>query len=113
MLNPLFHAPLRLRICVRLEGVQYEEFSTLQAALGLPAYTLSRQLTALRDAGVVSFLSHTANHRNRIRVSMTSEGRKAWRGYLADLEQELSPTSARSGTTGNPDSSRPDGDGQR
>ena len=50
-LDPLIHAPLRLRVVTTLSAVSEAEFATLRDALGVSDSVLSKHVSTLVDAG--------------------------------------------------------------
>lgn len=85
--NEVIHAPQRLRICAMLSGAQKVEFRLLQDNLGLSKSALSKHLTLLVEAGYVSQDRALRNSRNRLWLSLTREGRRAYSAHVRALRQ--------------------------
>ena len=85
--NEVIHAPQRLRICALLNGAQKVEFRLLQDQLGLSKSALSKHLTLLVDAGYVSQERALRNSRNRLWLSLTTEGARAYSAHVQALQQ--------------------------
>lgn len=87
--NEVIHAPQRLRICAMLNGAQKVEFRVLQDQLGLSKSALSKHLTLLVDAGYVRQERALRNSRNRLLLSLTPEGARAYSAHVQALQQIL------------------------
>jgi DNA-binding MarR family transcriptional regulator len=85
--NEVIHAPHRLRICAMLNGAQKVEFRLLQDQLGLSKSALSKHLTLLADAGYVRQERILRGSRNRLWLSLTSEGARAYSAHVKALQQ--------------------------
>lgn len=85
--NEVIHAPQRLRICAMLIGAQKVEFRLLQEHLGLSKSALSKHLTLLADAGYVSQDRVLRDSRNRLWLSLTPQGRRAYASHVRALQQ--------------------------
>ena len=85
--NELIHAPLRLRICASLAPVEYAEFASLKANLGVADSVLSKHLKQLGEAGYTQIERFTKLGRSHVRVSLTYAGREAYVGHLAALRE--------------------------
>ncbi|PJI85504.1 transcriptional regulator [Luteimicrobium subarcticum] len=85
--NEVIHAPQRLRICAMLSGAHKVEFRLLQDQLELSKSALSKHLTLLVDAGYVSQDRALQNSRNRLWLSLTSEGASAYAAHVQALQQ--------------------------
>ena len=84
-LNPLFHEPARLALLSALAAAEYADFSALLRFTGVSKSALSKHLSALSDAGVVSVSQSAADKRGR-RVALTQAGRSDFDAYLGTLE---------------------------
>ena len=79
-LDPVIHAPARLRIVVTLSALAAGadlSVSRLQELLGLTPGTLITHLRKLEDAGYVTTVKSGAGVTARTGVSLTAEGRAA------------------------------------
>lgn len=82
------HAPLRLRICVMLAGVDTVEFGALRDDLGVADSVLSKHLKVLADAGYVRLDKPTGlGGRPKTWAKLTAAGRTALKGHLATLRE--------------------------
>ena len=96
MTNPIIHPINRLKICAALnaagayEGeVRYEmRFGTLRDATQLSDATLSKQLTALEEAGYITRFREYGSTRQKdtVWVTLTKEGRAAFLTHMDALE---------------------------
>lgn len=84
-LDPLFHEPARLALLSALAASEYADFSALLRFTGVSKSALSKHLSALSDAGVVTVSQSVADKRGR-RVSLTPAGRSDFNDYLGTLE---------------------------
>lgn len=85
--NEVIHAPQRLRICAMLNGAQKVEFGVLQDHLGLSKSALSKHLALLVDAGYVQQERALRNSRNRLWLSLTAQGARAYSAHVKALQQ--------------------------
>ena len=87
--HELIHAPVRLRICGLLRGVDEVEFAVLRDTLQLKDANLSKNLKMLSDAGLVSTRKEFSPVRDDARrltwVSLTDAGHAALSAHLAAL----------------------------
>jgi DNA-binding MarR family transcriptional regulator len=86
-LDPLIHAPIRLRVVTTLSAVSEAEFATLRAALEVSDSVLSKHVSALVDAGYVRSRKGTREGRRTTWIGLTSTGRKALQGHVAALRR--------------------------
>lgn len=84
--NPVIHAPNRLRICALLSAADQAEFSFVQERLGVSASVLSKHVSVLVDAGYVKQTRAVRDTRRRVWLSLTKEGRAAYRAHVAALQ---------------------------
>ncbi|MFO7291466.1 MAG: transcriptional regulator [Actinomycetes bacterium] len=92
-LDPLIHAPKRLRIMTVLSTAEVE-FSRLQERLGLSAPDLSKQMRQLVDAGYVEARKTGKGPGSTTWYKLTRQGRRAYDDYLATLRRLLDGASA-------------------
>ena len=83
----LIHAQHRLQICAFLSPVESAEFSAIREDVGLSDSLLSKNLSALADAGYVKLNKRTVDSRVRTWVSLTKAGRSAFKGHVSTLQQ--------------------------
>ncbi len=93
--NDLIHAPTRLSIVSLLAASEWAEFKFIRDSLGLSDSALSKQLTALEQAGYVEIRKYFAGKRPRTSVRLTRGGRVAFEQHVAALQEMVS----RSGAT--------------
>jgi DNA-binding MarR family transcriptional regulator len=86
-LDPLIHAPARLRVVTTLSAVSEAEFATLRTALEVSDSVLSKHISALADAGYVRSRKGVQAGRRTTWIELTSAGRKALREHVAALRQ--------------------------
>ena len=100
-LDPLIHAPARLRIVVTLAALRDGDalsFTRLQSLIGLTPGNLSKHLTVLEQAGMVEVEKGYAGRRPRTWVRITAQGRAALAAELATLTELLRRHTASRGT---------------
>lgn len=83
-LDPLFHEPARLALLSALAPVEYVDFSALLKIVNVSKSSLSKHLSTLSEAGVVSISQNATDKRGR-RVSLTQAGRSGFNAYLVTL----------------------------
>ncbi|MEV2276407.1 transcriptional regulator [Nocardiopsis sp. NPDC049922] len=83
--NATIHAPQRLRICAMLDAADRVEFATVQARLEVSASVLSKHVSVLTDKGYLDQSRATRDRRQRVWLSLTKEGRSAYRTHVAAL----------------------------
>jgi DNA-binding MarR family transcriptional regulator len=94
-LDPVIHAPARLRIVVTLATLAEGEdlsFTRLQDLIGLTPGNLITHLRKLEDAGYVSTVKSGRGVTARTGVALTPAGRFALAEYTAALRQLLDGT---------------------
>jgi DNA-binding MarR family transcriptional regulator len=98
-LDPVIHAPKRLRIMAILTTFDHVTFALLQQRLALAAPDLSKQLRALQEAGYVKTSKTGRGPGSETWVSMTRRGLKAYRQHVEALRAVIdTPEAASSGT---------------
>ena len=96
-LDPVIHAPARLRVVVTLATLRDGDslsFTRLQELLGLTPGNLITHLRKLEDAGYVTTVKSGSGVASRTSVSLSPQGRKALDNYTAVLRQLLDSASA-------------------
>ncbi|MEY9214904.1 transcriptional regulator [Thermobifida halotolerans] len=83
--NDTIHAPNRLRICALLDVGEEVEFAAAQQQLGVSASVLSKHVGVLVNAGYVHQHRAVRDTRQRVWLSLTDEGRAAYRSHIAAL----------------------------
>jgi DNA-binding MarR family transcriptional regulator len=84
-LDEFVHTPARLSILSLLAPAEWVLFSFLRDTIDTSDSALSKQLSALEEAGYIESHKDRAARR-RTSVRLTDEGRRAFDAYLADLE---------------------------
>ncbi len=87
--DELIHPATRLQLVAALAAADWAEFAFLRDKLALSDSALSKQLTALEDAGYVATDRVLTGGRHRLRASLTPTGRTALAAHLAALNQLL------------------------
>nr|WP_205709235.1 transcriptional regulator [Kineococcus siccus] len=82
------HTPARLGICSLLAPAEWVTFSFLRESIGTSDSALSKQLTALEQAGYVESRKDRALRR-QTSLRLTAAGRVAFEAYLRSLEDLL------------------------
>ena len=93
-LDPLIHAPKRLRIMAILSSFDHVTFALLQERLGLAAPDLSKQLSALQQAKYVRTSKTGRGPGSRTWVAMTRAGKRAYDQHVQALRAVLDGTEA-------------------
>ena len=87
-LDPVVHAPARLRIVVTLAALPAGaslSFTRLQELLGLSSGNLITHLRKLEDAGYLESETSGNGRASRTSIALTSAGREALGAYTAAL----------------------------
>jgi DNA-binding MarR family transcriptional regulator len=95
-LDPVIHAPARLRVMVTLATIPDGDdlsFTRLQDVLGLTPGNLITHLRKLEDAGYVMTAKSGRGVTARTSVSLSQQGREALDAYTAVLRQLLDSAS--------------------
>lgn len=85
-LDPLIHAPARLRLMAILAGVDDAEFSALRGHLEVSDSVLSKHLSALSEARYLRLRKGTRGGKRTTWVTITAAGRRAFHGHVAALQ---------------------------
>jgi DNA-binding MarR family transcriptional regulator len=83
--DELIHQSTRLSIVALLAAADWMDFAFIREELGLSESALSKQLSTLEEAGYVTIERPLSNHRRRVRVRLTPEGRTAFQAHVAAL----------------------------
>ena len=95
-LDPVIHAPARLRVVVTLTTLPDGDnlsFTRLQDLLGLTPGNLITHLRKLEDAGYVTTVKSGKGVTSRTSVSLSQQGLTAFHNYTAALRQLLDSAS--------------------
>jgi len=85
--DPVIHAPTRLAIVSLLAASEWAEFKFIREAAQLSDSNLSRQLTALEEAGYVRIRKGFVGKRPRTWASLSAKGRSAFQAHVAALQE--------------------------
>lgn len=91
-LDPIIHAPARLRIMAALAAGPKRhllEFTRLRALLGLTDGNLGAHLATLEGAGYVAVTKDFVGKRPRTRLAVTAAGSAAYRAHVVALRAIL------------------------
>lgn len=91
-LDPVIHAPARLRLMAALVAAPpgtLLEFKRLRALLGLTDGNLGAHIATLEGAAFVTVMKDFEARRPRTRVAVTAEGRTAYAAHVAALRAIL------------------------
>lgn len=84
-LNPIIHAPLRLRLVAMLSVVDELEFARARDALQVSDSVLSKHVSTLADAGYVNVRKPVLGGRRITWLRLTGAGRTAYESHVAAL----------------------------
>lgn len=85
-IDPLIHAPTRLKIMAYLSIVESADFTFLMSQTGLTRGNLSVNLRKLEDAGYVSIKKEFVDRVPRTLIRLTEEGRQAIQIYRDNMQ---------------------------
>jgi DNA-binding MarR family transcriptional regulator len=88
-IDPLIHAPTRLKIMAYLSIVESADFTFLMRQTGLTRGNLSVNLRKLEDAGYVSITKEFVDRIPRTLIRLTSNGREAIQTYRENMQNVL------------------------
>lgn len=91
-LDPVIHAPLRLRLTAMLSAVDELDFARARDELGVSDSVLSKHVSTLADAGYVKVLKPSVAGRRVTRLQLTSAGRSAYEAHVAALRAIVDAT---------------------
>jgi DNA-binding MarR family transcriptional regulator len=86
-LDPVIHLPIRYSIMAALTAVERAEFGFIRDTVEISDSLLSQHVTTLEQAGYVLVSKHQAGRYSRTWLSLTAEGRAAFRRHVAVLNQ--------------------------
>ena len=84
-LDEVIHAPVRFSIVAALDGVDEAEFARVRDVVEISDSALSKQATQLEAAGYVKIRKGYVGKRPRTWLSLTAQGRAAYRRHLDAL----------------------------
>lgn len=88
-IDPVIHSPARLKIVVELCVVDAADATFLVNRTGLTWGNLSTHLGKLEDAGYVSVEKGYDGKKPRSLISLTDQGRDAFREYRDNMQRAL------------------------
>ncbi|MFC1724155.1 winged helix-turn-helix domain-containing protein [candidate division KSB1 bacterium] len=86
-LDKIIHSPVRLGIMSALISTDEVDFKFLKDKLGLSDGNLSANMTKLEEAGFITVRKFFAENKPKTVYRLTETGRKAFRGYVENLEK--------------------------
>ena len=88
-IDPIIHAPARLRVMTYLYVVDSIDFVYLKRVTGLSWGNLSTHLTKLDDAGYVKISKTFQDKKPNTMIQLTEQGRQAFRNYKDEMQEVL------------------------
>jgi len=88
-LDPLIHAPARLRVMTYLYVVDSIDFVYLKRMTGMSWGNLSTHLTKLEEAGYIRLHKSFQDKKPNTMIQLTDQGREAFRRYKDDMQHAL------------------------
>lgn len=88
-IDPLIHAPTRLKIMAYLSIVESADFTFLMNQTGLTRGNLSVNLRKLEEAGYVSITKEFVDRIPRTLIRLTADGRQAIQSYRENMQTVL------------------------
>ena len=85
--DEFLHVPARLSIVALLAPAGWAEFGFVRDSIGTSDSALSKQISALADAGYVTVRKARDGAVRRTHVQLTPQGREAFQRHAAALEQ--------------------------
>ena len=101
-LDPVIHAPKRFGAMAVLAGTEWVEFAFLRDHLKVKDADLSKQMTALAEAGYVKSRKSKVGRGGKTWFMVTAEGRRAFDAHVAALQAVVEQ--ANQGSLGAPSS---------
>ena len=86
-LDDVVHQPVRFSVLAALLAAEEAEFATVRDVVEVSDSVLSKQLSALEDAGYVRVRKGAVGRRPRTWLKLTPEGRAAFQRHLAVLRE--------------------------
>ncbi|WP_440708858.1 winged helix-turn-helix domain-containing protein [Herbiconiux sp. YIM B11900] len=86
-LDDLLQNPVRFSIMAALDRAATLSFKEVRDAVEITDSALSKQVSALETAGYLAVGKSFAGKMPRTSLTLTREGRAAWRGHLATLRE--------------------------
>ncbi|MDQ7048151.1 MAG: transcriptional regulator [Enterobacterales bacterium] len=86
-LDPVIHAPNRLKICAMLSTSAELEFKLIKEQLDVSDSVLSKHLKALEVSTYIRLQKRTEFGRQKTWISLTSNGREAFKKHVNALKR--------------------------
>lgn len=86
-LDAVIHSPVRFAIVAALNKVERAEFRFVRDTVEVSDSSLSQHVTTLEEAGYLQVTKRQAGRRARTWLSLTPEGRKAFKHHLDVINQ--------------------------
>jgi DNA-binding MarR family transcriptional regulator len=94
-IDRLIHEPARLMILAHLYVVESADFLFLTRQTGLTAGNLSSHLSKLETAGYIEIKKEFLDKKPHTMLSLTEEGRKAFKEYVQSMKQVFNGLSGK------------------
>ncbi|MCJ7533950.1 MAG: transcriptional regulator [Anaerolineales bacterium] len=88
-IDPLIHAPTRLKIMAYLSIVESTDFTFLMRQTGITRGNLSVNLRKLEEAGYVAITKEFIDRIPRTLIRLTDDGRQAIQTYRENMQNVL------------------------
>ena len=88
-IDKVIHEPARLDILATLFVIKESDFIFLKNQTGMTWGNLSSHLSKLEDAGYIRIKKEISNKKIKTRISLTDEGRRAFREYRQSIDEFL------------------------
>jgi len=88
-IDPLIHAPSRLRVMTYLYVVDSIDFVYLKRITGMSWGNLSTHLTKLEQAGYIRISKSFQDKKPKTMIELTDKGRTAFRRYKDGMQEVL------------------------
>jgi DNA-binding MarR family transcriptional regulator len=85
--DEFIHVPARLAILALLAPVEWMEFRIIRDHIGTSDSALSKQISALHNAGYVDIRKERIHGQRGTRIQLTPQGRQAFQAHASALEQ--------------------------
>lgn len=96
--DEFLHVPARLSVVALLAPVAWVEFGFVRDSVGTSDSALSKQISALADAGYVEVRKDRDGGARRTHVRLTRTGRRAFERHAAALERIVAAARAHADT---------------
>jgi DNA-binding MarR family transcriptional regulator len=90
LFDELIHPSTRLSIVALLASADWIDFAFVRDQLNISDSALSKQFTTLEEAGYIAIERTVVKRRRRVQVRLTKDGRQAFDGHVAALQEIVS-----------------------